>query len=226
MPNTTVVLRWVTVADSTRIDVLNQQGAVSQTFATITPSGELSVAVPGNLGRLVVYRLVAMRGGQEVSQSLPIGIACSIAWFFGDVPGVTGCPTAVGATAAGAYQPFERGLMIYVSANGINKIYGLQNQESRYVGIANGWDGNGMQYPPDPPSGLFKPAKWFRWTFLNTLAPVGTWENAVGWATAAINESQRTIQFEEGTGAFYIDIPGGGVYRFSGGDSGTWSKIK
>jgi hypothetical protein len=223
-PGSAVSLRWVSVADVARIDQLNQQGAVVQTFS-VPPSGELAISIPANQGRLVVYRLVALRGGQEASRSVPIQVTCPIAWFFGNefAPANSGCPVAVGAVAAGKFQPFERGVMIYVTANGLNRIYGLQNEGGRFISYANGWNGSDLDYD-NPPSDRRRPQEEFRWAFLNTLAPVGTWQNALGWATADINRDSRTIQFED-TGAFYIDSPIG-VYRFSGGDAGTWTKVK
>ncbi|MBZ0290035.1 MAG: hypothetical protein K8I30_20590, partial [Anaerolineae bacterium] len=158
-PNTTALLRWTTVADSARIDQLNQQGAVMQTFP-IAPTGELSVVLPANAGRQVIFRLVALRGGQEVSQSLPITITCSVSWFFGDqfAPQAANCPTAVGAIATGAFQPFERGVMLYTNANGLNRTYALINQNNSYVSYGNGWDGNSQPWSlGDPPSGLHAP---------------------------------------------------------------------
>lgn len=223
-PNTVVTLTWTANADSARIDQLNQQGAVTQTFPVV-PNGQLAVTVPANQGRVIVYRLVAIRGGVETSRSIPITLTCAIAWFFGNefAPPGSACPTALGALGPGAFQQFERGIMIFVNANGLNRIYGLQNDGSRYASLANGWTGADLTYDPAP-SGFFQPQRMFRWAFLNTLAPVGTWQGQIGWGTANIDESQRTIQFEEG-GPFYIDTPIG-VYRFSGGDLGTWSKIR
>lgn len=223
-PNTNVTLRWSAAADIARIDQLNQQGAVVQTF-TVPPVGELVVNVPGNLGRLVVYRLVALRGGQETQRSVPIQITCAIAWFFGNefVPPNSGCPVAVGAVADGKFQSFERGVMIYVTANGLDRIYGLQNDGSRYISYVSGWEGTSLDYP-SAPDGFRRPSEDFRWAFINTLAPVGTWQDALGWATAQINKDARTIQYED-SGAFYIDSPIG-IYRFSGGDAGTWTKIR
>jgi hypothetical protein len=173
----------------------------------------------------VVYRLVAIRGNMQAQQSIPIQISCPIPWFFGDqyAPANSGCPTAVGAIASGKFQQFERGLMIYVTANGLNTVYGLQNEGNRYISYVAGSDGSGLDYD-DPPDGLYKPREQFRWAFLNTLAPVGTWQNAIGWGITDINRDSRTIQYETG-GAFYIDSPSG-VYRFSGGEQGTWSQIR
>lgn len=224
--NATIVLTWQAIADSARIDQLNSQGAVTQSFP-VSPSGQLSVVIPGNTGQQVIYRLVAQRGGQEVSTSIPITITCAIQWFFGAPPAGSnvGCPTAVGAIAAGSYQPFERGFMIFVSANGLDKIYGLQTQDNRYIAYTDGWDGTTI-VSDSPPGGFFSPQAMFNWAYYNTNAPVGAWNGAIGWATSNINNDVRTIQFEQNSSAFYIDAPGNIVFRFSGGDSGTWTRIK
>jgi hypothetical protein len=226
--NTTITLSWFTESDSARIDQLNAQGQVIQSFPVVT-SGQFSLAVPGSTGKLVIYRLTAIRNFQQVSQSIPITVQCSISWFFGDqfAPQDAGCPQALGAIAPGAYQTFERGVMIYVTANGLNRIYGLQNDGNRYIAYANGWDGVTLRSDPAP-AGLFMPGQMFNWAYYNTLAPIGTWGRQLGWATSSIDTGDRTIQFEvgaSGTLPFYIDA-GGAVYRLSGGDSGTWTRIK
>ncbi|MGQ9888665.1 MAG: hypothetical protein ACUVSX_09275 [Aggregatilineales bacterium] len=227
--NTPITLAWTANADSARIEQLNQQGAVTQAFPVV-PSGQLVVTVPANQGRVIVYRLVAIRSGQEISRSIPITLTCSIDWFFGNefAPPGSGCPTAVGAIGPGAFQQFERGLMIYVNANALNRIYGLQNAGNRYASFVNGWNNTSLAYDPAP-SGFFQPELMFRWAFLNTLAPVSTWQAQIGWGTSAADQGQRTIQFEEGgpfyIDPFYIDSPIG-VFRFSGGDQGTWTRIR
>jgi|FLYN01.1.fsa_nt_gi hypothetical protein len=224
--NATVVLTWQAIGDTARIDQLNSQGAVTQTFP-VSPSGQLSVVIPSNTGPQVIYRLVVQRGGQEVSTSVPITIQCAIQWFFGQPPAgsTVGCPTALGAIAAGNFQPFERGFMIFVTANGLNKVYGLQTQDNRYIAYTSGWNGSTIT-PDSPPSGLFSPQGVFNWAYYNTNAPVGPWNAAIGWATAPINNDPRTIQFEQNSTAFYIDAPGNIVFRFSGGDAGTWTRIR
>lgn len=221
------MLTWQSVSDSARIDQLNSQGVVVQTFSVV-PSGQLPVSVPGNLGKLVVYRLTAIRGSEQVTMSVPITVACSIAWFFGNefAPQDAGCPTAVGAIGNGSFQSFERGYMIYANANGLNTVYGLQNDRNMYIPYTNGWDGTStFSCFGSPPSGLLAPQDMFAWTYCNTNAPIGGWSQAVGWATSAINRDQRTIQFEDTTGAFYIDSPVG-VFRFSNPQTRTWMKIK
>jgi hypothetical protein len=226
--NSSITLSWNTISDAARIDQLNAQGVVTQTFS-IVPSGTLPVLVPGS-GQLVVYRLVAQRGGQEVTQSLPITVLCATTWFFGNefAPPGAGCPTAVGAIGTGAFQPYERGYMLYVNANNLNTIYGIQLQDSRYISYPNGWDGT-TSYScwGTVGGGLFAPQSMFAWVYCTTNPPVavpGGWGMVIGLATANIDTGSRTIQYEEGTGAFYVDAPIG-VFRFVP-STGVWSKIK
>ncbi|MBL8156339.1 MAG: hypothetical protein JNM70_19320 [Anaerolineae bacterium] len=223
--NTSITLTWSTIADAARLDQLNAQGVAVQSFSVV-PSGSLPVTVPGNTGRLVVYRLVAIRNAQEVNASLPITVQCATAWFFGSqlAPPDSGCPTGPQAVGPGAFQSFERGFMVYINANSLNTVYGAQNQDTRYISYANGWDG-ATTYScfGTPPGGLFPPQNMFAWAYCTTNAPVGGWNSAIGFALGNLDSGNRIIQFED-TGAIYIDSPLG-VFRFSGDASRTWRKI-
>jgi hypothetical protein len=192
-------------------------------------AGSQSLTAPINAGRTFSVRLVVTLGGRETFQSVPVGVTCPSVWFFGDqfAPPGSGCP-APAITSSGAFQGFERGFMIYISAAGINRIYGMQQAESRYIAVVNGWDGVTLNTTPAPP-GLFIPQQMFNWVYYSTLAPIGTWNSALGWATGDIALGQFTIQFEGSqspTSPFYIDSPVGAVFRFSGGDVGVWSRVR
>ena len=203
---------------------MNAQAQVSQTF-NVVPSGSLPVTVPGNLGSLVVYRLVVFRGAQQDTRSVAITVQCATAWFFGTSPLTTGCPTGPQTAGPGAFQSFERGFMIYINDSNRNTIYGAQNQDARFISYGNGWDGTTTYTCFNPvPGGLFAPQNMFAWTYCNTNAPIGAWPSSVGFATGTIDTGNRTLQFED-SGAVYIDSPLG-VFRFSNTSSGTWAKVK
>ncbi len=227
-PNTTIRLAWIATADSARIEQVSEQGALLQVYP-VAPTGQFTLVVPGGFGRVISYRLIVQRNGIESQQTIPITVSCAFTWFFGDqyVPSNAGCP--VGATTSeGRYQPFERGVMIYVTANGLNRIYGVQNDSSLYVAVPNSWDGSTLNNSAAP-SGRFMPQEMFNWAYYNTLAPIGSWNSALGWATSNIVNAPRTIQFETAVGGnnpFVIDAPDGAIYRFSGGDSGTWARLR
>ncbi|MCK6577473.1 MAG: hypothetical protein L6Q98_05140 [Anaerolineae bacterium] len=229
LPNSPVTFAFSSQADGARLELLGVNSVPIQTFPVL-PTGTYAVIVPDTLGRLLTYRFVAVRGGAEVARTLQITITCPVNWFFGDqyAPPNASCPTAAGAIGDGRFQPFERGVMLFVNANGLNRIYGLQDEGARYIAYANGWDGSTINSSA-PPSGRFIPAQMFNWVYYSTLAPIGSWNGAIGWGTTDINADPRTIQWEGapgGSGAFYIDAPGGAVYRFSGGDSGVWTRLR
>ncbi len=225
LPNSSITLAWNSIADTARIDQLNQQGALMQTFS-ISPVGSLVVTVPANAGSLVVFRLAVQRAGQEVTLSLPIAIQCASAFFFGSVPQGAACPSGNSTTGIGAFQDYERGFMVYISANNQSIIYGAVDNGNRYVQFANSWDGvTSYSCFGTVPGGLVAPQGIFAWAYCNTAAPGGgSWVDGLGFATADGNIDNRTIQFDT-AGGFYIDSPIG-VFRFSGGSNLTWTKVQ
>lgn len=238
----TVELTWEASGDIARIDRLNQLGQVVQTFS-VTPSGQLPVTIPANEGSTITYRLAITRGNQEVTSTLTITVSggsgnCAINWFFGNefAPQGVGCPTAVASQVPGAYQPFQTGRMLYLQST--NKIYTLVEAngvltDGAVSEITNGWDGTSTYQSLGcgnaPGSGLFEPQQMFAWAYCTTMGPGGLWSSSLGFATTAIDTSQRTIQFDS-AGALYVDVPGGAVYRLTpvpvGQLSSTWQKIK
>lgn len=225
-PNGSLTLVWSSNADSARIDVLNGQGLVTNSFSVV-PTGQLPVTVPGNLGRLIIYRLIAIKNGQQAIQNAGVTILCQYTWFFGDqfAPADATCPSNVGSLGEGRFQGFERGFMIWVNADGLNRVYGMDST-GRYIAYTSTWDGTTTSTCySTPPTGLFEPQGVFNWAYCNTNAPIGAWAASIGWASGTINTDNRTIQFEQGTNVAYVDTPVG-VIRFIGGDNGTWQRIK
>lgn len=225
----TVMLVWNAQADSARVEMLNGAGALLQAIP-IPAAGQYSIVPPQNIGRQVMFRLVVTRAGVEDTRIVPVGIACAIPFFFGDqyAPPGAQCPGAQAVSGSGAFQPFERGIALAVNAPGINRVYGLIDSTRQYAGAANSWDGTTLNNSPAP-SGLFMPQGVLNWLYYHTLAPVGGWNSALGWATANADTNTRIFQWEgaQSVGsAFYIDAPNGAVYRFSGGDVGTWARVR
>lgn len=266
-PGMAVTLRWDTVADVVRIERLNINGQVIQTFS-VTPVGELPVTIPANEGNTVTYRLTGIRGVQEVSSLLSITVSgdpvpvttpgtsgtpatgvtnCSINWFFGNefVPTEYGCPTVAATQVAGAFQPFERGLMIYLAypPATIGNIYVLANDPTQpnrgsVTQYANSWDNTSTfaSYgcAAAPPPGRYEPQQMFAWAYCTQLAPGGFWSTILGYGTNLIDTSQRQIQFDA-SGALYVDVSDvltgtNAVYRIvpvqQGMLSSEWTRIK
>jgi hypothetical protein len=225
--NTAVPLIWNASGDAARIETLAQNNALlaSQSVPLV---GQVALPALSGAGRAVQFRLVVTRGGVEVEARLMIAIVCAQAWFFGDAtaPPGTPCPQGPSAVIDGAFQQMERGLLLY-TGSALNRVYGLINDGQRFLSIPNGWDGSSIVTDPAPPAGLFAPQGVLNWFFYRTLAPLGAnWPTTIGWGFAATVVENRTLQFESGTGAFFIDGPGGQLFHITAGDSGTWTKIR
>lgn len=232
-PGAQIVLRWQTIADSARIEVLTEQGALVNTIPVQT-QGETTLAVPQNLTRRVTFRLVASRGGQEANAPLAVTIQCPVSWFFGDdlAPADAGCPDEVGAVGNGAFQPFERGVMIRVTADDEDEIFVLIDSGNRYEVYENEWDGDDddLDTDDDPPDDLELPEEEFNYVYYNEDAIDESFGTDLGWATDDRNDNDRTIQFNADRSRFFIDGPGNRLYYLVGGNDdgngGTWQRIR
>lgn len=234
----TVTLTWQAAGASARIETVNPQGIViAQTPVAV--SGTLPVVIPSVQGTSVIYRLVVSAGGQDRSQIVTIGLTltCPTPWFFGVAPPALGCPVSPPETGAGAYQPFEQGVMFYINANNRNTIYALANQgagggfvqQNTYEAKASTWDNVTDHCTELPPAGFVKPQQQFGWMACANFGPAGFWRNTIGWATAPLELTNLSIQF--GTnGIFVIQAPTGALYSFTppaqaGQLYGTWQRI-
>ncbi|MBC8099221.1 MAG: hypothetical protein H7Y11_07240 [Armatimonadetes bacterium] len=243
-PGEAVTLFWQGVGDVARIERLDALAQVAETFS-VTPTGQLPVTIPAGAGSAIIYRLTIARGSQTVTATLTItvdgtALTCPTNWFFGNTlaPPDAGCPTAAQVIVAGAYQPFQTGRMLFLQNNVFVLVDSADGLAGTMINYVNGWDGtstyasygsvyNGCATPV--PSGLFDPQQMFAWAYCVQLGPLGTWDISLGYATAPIDTTQRTVQ-SDASGALYTDIPGGGVYRLipvpPGQLSTQWLKIK
>ena len=233
-PNSQILLRWQTVSDSARIDILNSSGALLQSV-NVPTSGEQSFTVPGNQGQLITYRLVAIRGSNQTNAPLGIVVQCGVGWFFGNdlAPADAGCPDKVGAIGDGAFQRFEDCVMIYVTADDEREIFALtEHDDNRYRVYNNRWSGDDddLNFDEDPPDDREAPQEMFNWVYYNRDAPDRDWDRDCGWAENDINENDRTIQFNADRSRFFIDGPGDRLYYLIGGNDnnneGHWQRIR
>lgn len=226
--NGTLLVSWTAIAETARLDVLSQSNAVLQSYP-VPVAGSYSIVPGPGAGTLIYVRLTVFRSGAQTSQTLPIAVLCAQPWFFGNqyAPPGTGCPADLGATYNGSFQAFERGFMLYVTANGINRIYGAVNTGA-YVGVASGWDGSpGSSTPPGCSIAV---EGVINWAYNSSFGPnAQSWNQALGCPTGGIASGTFTIQYENAVGGsnpFFANTPDTAVYRFSGGDFGTYTRIR
>lgn len=237
--NATITFSWVAEGDAVQIQEMTAQGQVLRVFppppdTSLPASGSYSVVVPGGQGSMLIYRLVVARAGQQAHVDLAITVQCPIPWFFGNqrAPAGSGCPTGTQIIGNGAYQAFQRGVMIFAN----NTVYGLVYQQTTQSGVflayPNGWDGSTVYTcAGTPPSGLFAAQGVIGWAYCNTNGPGATWHDpggALGWAVTQEDTSARILQTSN-NGMIFIDTPVGAVYRLTpgspGSPGGTWGQV-
>lgn len=233
--NTSITLTWESNGESARIERLNSLGQIIESFS-VTPTGQLPVTVP-NIEDLVIYQLVVLRNGQELSRSVAISVQviCPVGWYFTGsqikLPGFN-CPSELAMTVTGKVQLYEFGLMVNLTINGEDRVYGFNNRTNQYVYYRNGWDGFTVHTGAcgNPPAGLTAPLDVFNWMYYTQNGTSGLWCDPVagiGWATSVVNTANSmTYQFEANTnGAFFLRVDGYGILQVSGtiNNFGTWS---
>lgn len=104
----------------------------------------------------------------------PDAAACEHTWFAQPV-GDAGCPASAPVTTNAAYQPFERGYMVWFEGT----IWVVGNNNLGLV-LSDAWDGSPITYPDLPPEGLHRPINGFgiAWTQNDLVREI------LGWGTA------------------------------------------
>ena len=200
-----VRFRWDTNGETARIERLDAQGNVVESLP-VDPIGSYSTNLPPD-GALVIYRLVAMRQGEETSSSISFNFqaACTIQWFFQTADDV-GCATTGVMGGQLYYQQFERGFMIRLVSAGRDRVCGVQNDSNIYTCF---------NYQPftgtptvTPVPNRFAPGDAFAGVFYNQLAIGGFWYDQIGWATSQQVNSNTSTQTND-RGIMYVQTPQG-----------------
>ena len=147
-------------------------------------------------------------------------------------PGLLGCPIAPIRIVWAAYEPFERGAMLWRSDNNLTYLMGA---EGNWVYAEEAWDGRELAGRGQPPAGLVAPQRGFGYV----------WEvrdevfAQLGWAVAPEKGFCAALQSFERGFAFvsaavssctaenlynHVFEPGWQPLLYAFGDSGRWRK--
>lgn len=203
-------LLWRADADTARLERLNVQGVVIESFI-VDPIGTLNVPLP-NTAETVIYRFVAIRGQNQDALSLPLELSCQFAWFFSEAPASLGCPSAPDSRARAAYQEFVDGFMLRLNWNGRDRVCGIQFDRDLYS-CYDYEDYEETSVPATPPPDFEPPGEDFEYIFYEELAIGGRWRDVIGWARDDVDDDSLQVQPDE-QGRILVYIPGEGIYRF------------
>jgi len=209
--NQSVTLTWQTNADIARIERLTADGTIVETI-NAQASGTTTVIVPGTDARMI-YRLVAARGVNEISQSVSVDVipSCPFTWFFTTTQPLP-CATSAPIQYIGAFQVFQSGFMFHIQVSSLNKVCGVQYDRNVYS-CFNYLAYNGTP-PVTPPDGTQAPGIDLSDVFYNQLAVGNYWYNAIGWGSGTALTPTITAQYDANNN-LYIQLPNG-IYRFDG----------
>lgn len=189
------------------------------TIAPTVPTG--AVVIPPNPG-VVTPTLT----GGSTCQYLPPGGFGQLMLSDPILAGQIGCPLGdppIVASLSNAYQPFERGVMIWIN-DIIPHIYVLNNDgtflrfDDTYTAGVDPESGG-----QTPPTGLIEPVRGFGKVWRDNPQA----QSGLGWATAA--ETGGTTTSQEFTSGRMLAVPGRNdilVLFYAGGNaSGTWRSV-
>ena len=231
---TGITLTWQAVGDTAIIEQLDASQTITQTF-NVAASGTINVNVP-QTGPQVTYRLRVSQSGNQVTRDVNVIVetTCPTPWFFQNAPADAGCPLGPAQTVQGKLQQFQNGIMINLTFNGQNKVYGFNTVDNLYAVYVNTWDGTSTYSDAAcgaPPQLLLQPQDVFNWMYYQQSGTFGKWCNqgtGIGWAVQAFNGGAtfRVQQASTGT-LLFVEIPNFGIVRVAGQEPiGSWSRIQ
>ncbi len=156
--------------------------SLSGTGALLPLSGSLTINAPTEVtsARFTIF-------GQDGTgqEGIPVTITCTYPWFAAGEQ-QTFCPNAPARLAQAAYQPFERGLMIWFEG----RIWWLDSGGNGRID-PDRWAGGEVTFDQTPPEGLYQPIRGFGTLWVSDPGV----RSALGWATAP--EQGYSIQVQE-----------------------------
>lgn len=186
-PGDSITLTWQAIGDEAFILHDEEWGALSTDAIPVPLSGTTTVTVNASLRRTRITYVLMVRsrqGGDSVSTGVTVWLACPEQWFFSYPP--DGCPQPVLRTTI-VVQQFERGMMIYSSAD--KRIYALEGplgESYTYSVQEDTWREGMAESDPSiiPPQGFYQPVRGLGLTW---RTQVDTWGRSLrerlGWAT-------------------------------------------
>jgi LysM repeat protein len=190
----------------------------------VEASGELTVELAGTIFPDPRMTLQVVNEASQAESNFFINLdwPCAHDYFFAPAP--ERCPSAAPLVTDGAFQPFERGFMIWLPAQDfIEPTIYVFFDDGRVSLVRDRWSPDLPDEDPDlsPPDGLYQPVRGFG---LAWREEPGLRES-LGWATAPESNYEVTYQGqarESIPGIYYMRAPDGRILHVVGQ---TWSEL-
>jgi len=157
---------------------LNAAGDPVEFYSNPALAGTWLLSLPERyVDSATFYLLAAGADEQVIERYATVRVQCPYTYFFGEARDA-GCPRSGALEVSGAYQPFERGFMIW--RGDTRQIFVFFNDTGRSLVVPDTWvEGEPLNILSQPPAGLYAPERGFGKVWLNTVEIM----NGLGWAT-------------------------------------------
>jgi hypothetical protein len=154
--------------------------------------------------------------GHDTSQNLSITVRCNYTYFFAERSGR--CPSGPSTTVQAAYQPFERGFMIWWGDSKKILVMYADGGTRQYSDL---WTGEEIVIADTPPAGLIAPQRGFGKIWMEDSYT----RTSLGWATGPEQAYTVTIQDQRvgpEQSRQYFTLPDARIIEIEWGYNGTW----
>lgn len=226
-PGDTVILQWQAQGDRATLCPDSRYALFTPADCVNVPvSGTHALVMPSDVkGNKTIEFVLTVSGaaGSSAKQGTSVAMVCPQTWFFSTEPQAGVCPQNVIRTQA-AYQPFERGLMIWLKEPG--RYFILEHQtvapgDIRHplstvtdpLNITRNTEGR-----VQPPAGLFAPTSGFGLIWRGDVQQSTGFRDQLGWALQPESGYEATYQCDDATPSggrvwqtCYLTLPDGQI---------------
>ena len=193
---------------------LNNDRQPVEFFVNPALAGTWVLTLPEQVADRATFQLHIVGPDDTVMQrEMSVNVRCPYTYFFGSDPNA-GCPQSGLLEVQAAYQPFERGFMIW--RGDTRQIYVFSNATGQSYVVPDTWTENEtIDIAAQPPAGLYAPERGFAKVWLNQVDVM----NGLGWATGPEMPYSMRVQASADGERTYLAVPDG---RVAVRTSNTW----
>lgn len=223
-PGETITLTWHwTGAGRATIYHLFPTGQLSLPYWEVGQTGALQYTISPDRRNYDTFALfVGSEEGLLAQATVQIQLRCPDEWFFSPAPDI--CPAGPATVSAGAEQHFERGVMLWVGAEGRIYILFDDGRSPQWSAYTDRWEeGDPVKDPSlEPPPGLQQPVRGFGLVWRQNPSV----RERLGWAVSEERGYETALQRTSHTRYrhLYIRALDGGAWRLAPNSSG-WEKL-
>lgn len=224
-PGDTVTLRWAAQGDRAVVCPSSRYALFTDADCANVPlSGTYSFSIPTDVkNNRTIEFILTVTGPTTMAQTTSVALYCARSWFFSNKPQAGVCPQQVITTEA-AFQPFERGLMVWLKAPGRYFVLETQNVAPGDIRrplatvddplrITRNTEGSVR-----PPAGLFAPVSGFGLIWRGDVEQSPALRDRLGWALQPETGYTATYQCDDATPSggrawqtCYLTLPDGQI---------------